>query len=133
VDVDIVDNLRDANMLVTSKHYYRRRPQKVKDAESANMPVYVLRSSTPPQMRQFLGSLNPQPEEGKELGFKDALDEAEEAVAKVHSGEEEVELSPQSAYIRRLQHIIAQRGDLGSRSSGRDPNRRVRIYKERRG
>ena len=54
-------------------------------------------------------------------------------MAKVQSGEEEVELSPQSAYIRRLQHIIAQRSDLGSRSAGRDPNRRVRIYKERRG
>jgi stage III sporulation protein SpoIIIAA len=132
VDVDVVDNLRDANMLVTSKHYYRRRPQKVKDAEGAHLPVYVLRSNTPPQMKQFLGSLYPQQTEDKEVKFKDALDEAEEAVAKVQNGEEEVELGPQSAYIRRLQHIIAQRSDLVSRSAGRDPNRRVRIYKERR-
>ena len=131
VNVDVVDNLRDANMLVTSKHYYRRRPQKVKDAESARLPVYVLRSNTPPQMKQFLGTLAP-PEEVKEVKFKDALDEAEEAVAKVQGGQEEVELSPQSAYIRRLQHIIAQRSDLASHSSGRDPNRRVRIFKERR-
>jgi stage III sporulation protein SpoIIIAA len=132
LDLDIVDNLREANMLVTSKHYYRRRPQKVKDAESARLPVYVLRSNTPPQMRQFLDTLNPAKTEEKEVKFKDALDEAEEAVAKVQGGEEEVELSPQSAYIRRLQHIIAQRSELASHSSGRDPNRRVRIYKERR-
>ncbi len=131
VDVDVVDNLRDASMLVTSKHYYRRRPQKVKDAESAQLPVYVLRSNTPPQMKQFLGTLSP-PDDDKEVKFKDALDEAQEAVAKVQGGREEVELSPQSAYIRRLQHIIAQRNDLTSHSSGRDPNRRVRIYKERR-
>jgi stage III sporulation protein SpoIIIAA len=132
LDLDIVDNLREASMLVTSKHYYRRRPQKVKDAESARLPVYVLRSNTPPQMRQFLDSLYPAKAEEKEVKFKDALDEAEEAVAKVQDGEEEVELSPQSAYIRRLQHIIAQRSELASHSSGRDPNRRVRIYKERR-
>jgi stage III sporulation protein SpoIIIAA len=132
VDIDVVDNLRDANMLVTSKHYYRRRPQKVKDAETARLPVYVLRSNTPPQMKQFLDSIHPAEEEGREVKFKDALDEAEDAVARVQSGQEEVELGPQSAYIRRLQHIIAQRSELGSHSSGRDPNRRVRIYKERR-
>lgn len=48
-------------------------------------------------------------------------------------GQEEVNLSPQTSYIRRLQHLIAQRSDLSSRSFGKDPNRRVRIYKERMG
>jgi hypothetical protein len=38
-----------------------------------------------------------------------------------------VELSPQRAYIRRLQHEIAQRYNLSSRSLGREPERRVRI------
>jgi len=47
----------------------------------------------------------------------------------VKSGEESVELSPQSAYIRRLQHLIAERNALSSQSTGKDPNRRVRIYK----
>ncbi|MDP3880097.1 MAG: R3H domain-containing nucleic acid-binding protein, partial [Dehalococcoidales bacterium] len=37
--------------------------------------------------------------------------------------------SPQSAYIRRLQHLIAERNELASRSSGKEPLRRVRIYK----
>jgi predicted RNA-binding protein Jag len=61
--------------------------------------------------------------------FKVALGEAEEAVARVKGGQEAVELSPQSAYIRRLQHLIAQRNALPSQSTGKDPNRRVRIYK----
>jgi predicted RNA-binding protein Jag len=47
----------------------------------------------------------------------------------VKNGQEEVELSPQSAYIRRLQHLIAQRNELSSQSSGKEPQRRVRIYK----
>ncbi|GAH67453.1 unnamed protein product, partial [marine sediment metagenome] len=45
-------------------------------------------------------------------------------------GEGAVELSPQSAYIRRLQHLIAERNHLTSQSAGKDPHRRVRIYKE---
>ncbi len=133
IDMDIVDNLHEASMFVTSKNYYRRRPQKVRDAEDAHLPVYVLRSNTPPQMRQLLTTLYPLRESDKADSFKAALGEAEEAVEQVKEGEEAIELSPQSSYIRRLQHLIAQRSDLDSHSSGRDPNRRVRIYKERPG
>ncbi|GAG23206.1 unnamed protein product, partial [marine sediment metagenome] len=59
-----------------------------------------------------------------------ALDEAEDAVSQVKTGQAAVELSPQSAYIRRLQHLIAERSDLSSQSLGQEPQRRVRIYKE---
>jgi stage III sporulation protein SpoIIIAA len=131
IDLDIVENLSEAGVLVTSKNYYRRRSQKVRDAESAHLPVYVLRSNTPPQMRQFLSNLYPSKDEEKTGSFKTAIDEAEEAVTQVNEGQEAVELSPQSSYIRRLQHLIAQRSDLSSHSYGKDPNRRVRIYKER--
>jgi stage III sporulation protein SpoIIIAA len=131
IDVEITENLRDAGMLVTSKNYYRRRPQRVKDAESAHVPVYVLRGNAPPQIRQFLGTLFHTKDAEEAGSFKTALDEAEEAVAQVNEGQEAVELSPQSSYIRRLQHLIAQRSDLASHSFGKDPNRRVRIYKER--
>jgi hypothetical protein len=131
IDLEIVDNLYEANLFVTSKNYYRRRPQKVRDAESAHLPVYVLRSNTPPQMRQLLGTLYPLKDNDKSGSFKTALNEAEEAVEQVKEGEETVELSPQSSYIRRLQHLIVQRSDLVSHSFGKDPNRRVRIYKER--
>ena len=56
-----------------------------------------------------------------------AVREAEEAAKQVHSGQEAVALTPQVAYIRRLQHQIAQELSLTSISVGRDPNRRVTI------
>ncbi|MCJ7605462.1 MAG: single-stranded DNA-binding protein, partial [Dehalococcoidales bacterium] len=65
--------------------------------------------------------------------FRDAIEEAEQAVGQVGGGEEAVELSPQSSYIRRLQHLIAERNELSSQSQGRDPNRRVKIFKEKSG
>jgi stage III sporulation protein SpoIIIAA len=131
--VEVVENLRDATMLVTSKNYYRRRSQKIRDAENAKLPVYVLRGNSPSQIRQLLSTFLPS-KEGKTSGnFNDAMMEAEEAVEQIKEGEGAVELSPQSSYIRRLQHLIAQRNDLDSHSLGKEPNRRVRIFKEQAG
>jgi hypothetical protein len=129
LSLDIVDNLQDANLFITSKNYYRRKPQKVRDAETANLPIYVLKSNTSPQIRQMLHNIYPMVSPDKQDSFQLALAEAEAAVEQVKSGEEAVELSPQSAYIRRLQHLIAERNALSSQSTGKDPNRRVRIYK----
>ncbi len=129
LSLNIVDNLKDANLFVTSKNYYRRKPQKVRDAEAADLPTYVLKSNTPPQIRQLLHNIYGAVSPDNADYFKLALGEAEAAVEQVKSGQEVVELSPQSAYIRRLQHLIAERNALGSQSTGRDPNRRVRIYK----
>jgi len=126
LSLDIVNNLNDANLFITSRSYYRRKPQKVRDAETASLPIYVLKSNTPPQIRQLLNDVYPR---DNAAPVKLALGEAEEAVTQVKNGQEAVELSPQSAYIRRLQHLIAERNNLASHSLGKDPNRRVRIYK----
>ncbi|MBI3931082.1 MAG: AAA family ATPase [Chloroflexi bacterium] len=131
--VEITDDLSTAELFITSKHHYRRKPQKVREAETTNLPIYVLRSNTPTQIRQFLTTIYPSDgtEESRDRpdSFKVALREAQEAINLVKNGQEEVELSPQSAYIRRLQHLIAERNDLSSQSSGQDPLRRVKIYK----
>jgi stage III sporulation protein SpoIIIAA len=133
--LEIVDDLRQATLLVTSKKYYRQKPQKIKDAESSGLPIYVLRGSTPPQIRQLFSSLyhierseqNEKADENK--SFKQALNEAKEAIELIKKGENTIELSPQSAYIRRLQHLVAERHGMFSQSTGKDPNRRVRIFR----
>ena len=126
LSLDTVNNLNDANLFITSKSYYRRKPQPVRDAEAANLPIYALKSNTPPQIRQLLNTIY-LTDRVDSLNL--ALSEAEEAIAQVQNGQETVELSPQSAYIRRLQHLIAERNELSSRSLGKEPDRRVRISK----
>ncbi len=126
LNLDIVGNPDDADLLITSRSYYRRKPQKIRDAETAKLPIYVLKSNTPPQIRQLLGDIYPRDNADH---LKLALGEAKEAVEQVKSSQEAIELGPQSAYIRRLQHLIAERNDLTSHSLGKDPNRRVRIHK----
>ena len=61
---------------------------------------------------------------------EDALDETREAIDAVVTGaRDEVELEPQNAYVRTMQHELAERANLSSRSSGHEPYRRVQIYR----
>jgi NACalpha-BTF3-like transcription factor len=135
VTLDVVEDLREATLLVTSKKYYRQKPQKIRDAESSNIPIYVLKGGTPVQIKQLLSSLyhieqdEAERPERRDDSFKSALDDANEAVQMIKKGENTVELSPQSAYIRRFQHLVAERHGMFSRSTGKDPNRRVQIYR----
>ena len=57
-----------------------------------------------------------------------AIQEAEEAVARISDGSPAVELSPQNSYLRMLQHQLADRYGLKSQSIGREPHRRVQIF-----
>ena len=45
----------------------------------------------------------------------------------METGEDSVALSPQSSFIRRLQHQTAERSNLESFSVGTDPMRHVNI------
>ncbi len=125
--LNIVNNASAADIFITSKAYYRNRPQKISDAEATNTPIYVLKSNTPNQIRQLLNTIYPN--NHRHDPIESAIEEAQSAVNQVRSGNQVIELRPQSAYIRRLQHLVAEQNDLPSDSTGKDPNRRVRIYK----
>jgi len=58
-----------------------------------------------------------------------AMLEAEEAIGAVIDGSSPVSLTPQDSYVRRLQHELADRYNLSSRSRGKEPFRRVEIYR----
>ena len=128
--VELVDDIGSADLLLTTKNFYRRRTQALKDAESNGKPVYVLRKNTSVQIHQFLRALG---RGGKRFestrAVKDAINEAQEASSRIEEGEHRADLSPQVAYIRRLQHQFAEERGLASSSSGRDPSRRVVLYR----
>ena len=125
--INIASELDNANILVTSKKYYHRKPQKIRDAELAGLPIYVLRSNAIGEIKEFLDSVCAG--ERKASAISLALKEAEEAITQVMNGKPSMQLSPQSAYIRRLQHLMAERSHLASRSLGKEPQRRVEILR----
>jgi stage III sporulation protein SpoIIIAA len=131
VPVIAVDDPGQAEMLVTLRNYYRKRQRPIVDAENRGIPIYVLRANTINQMQQFLVDLFNLSYEGEEEPVMEpVLHETQAAINAVLNGERWVELPPASAYIRRLQHQMAREANLTSHSYGKDPNRRVRIFRE---
>jgi len=129
--IEMVSELKDADLLLTTKNYYRRQHQTLRQAEETGTPVYVLRRNTATQIEHFLRDISKKldREEVSHSLTTSAMLEAEDAVNRILSGEDAVSLSPQGAYIRRLQHLIADRYDLVSISTGRDPKRYIVIHR----
>jgi len=129
IPLEAVDQVKAANLVMTLKNYYRRRPRPISQAEERGIPVYVLRSNTVRQMETCLADiagLAVAPEDP----FQEAMRETEEAIRRVLGGTETVYLEPRPAFIRRQQHEMARQAKLVSHSYGRDPRRRVRIYRD---
>lgn len=148
IPAGVVRDARDADIVLTLKNYYRQKAQPIRDAEARGTPVYVLRSNTGIQMEQLLAGLFPsrvapdrnaggdrgngEHEQVRGVAAQDdpllsAISEAEDAIAAVMAGGAPVQLSPQATRIRQIQHQLAERYAVGSRSRGREPNRRVEI------
>ncbi len=127
----IAEELSDADTVITLRSYFRRKPQALRDAESRGIPIYVLKTNTVVQMEQGLLSMSQHGATGSDGTVSYAMQEAEDAITQMlNNGEPGAELSPQNAYIRRLQHELAQRYNVVSRSHGREPYRRVRLSRD---
>ncbi|HUV92780.1 MAG TPA: R3H domain-containing nucleic acid-binding protein [Anaerolineales bacterium] len=127
----VVNEFGEADVLVTLRSYYRKRQRPIKDAERSNMPIYVLRANTINQMQKFLSDLfNLISDFNDDSGRDVVLQETHAAINAVINGERWVELQPAKSTIRRLQHQMARNANLVSHSYGKDPNRRVRIFRQ---
>jgi len=126
----VAEDLDDAQALVTLKTYYRRHQKIVADAEERGLPIYVLRANTVNQMENFLSDLFNLAEPTAGEDPDQALNETQQAITSVLNGAGSVDLPPASAYIRRLQHEMARKANLISHSYGKEPRRRVRIFRD---
>lgn len=131
VPILLVNDAGEADVLVTLRTYYRKRQRSIVEAENRGMPIYVLRSNTINQMQKFLGDLFNLAAEAVEEKSEDHIrHETTAAINAVLNGERWVELAPATASIRRLQHQMARQANLVSHSYGKEPKRRVRIFRE---
>jgi stage III sporulation protein SpoIIIAA len=131
VPVIMAGNAGDADVIVTLRSYYRRRQKFLSEAEARRMPVYVLRSNSVGQMEDFLSDLFNLQEPRIDNGdMQEALEQTQQAIQSILDGARSVDLPPASAYVRRLQHQLARQANLISHSYGKEPRRRVRIFRE---
>jgi len=142
--VAVVDFADAAEIFVTTKSHYSRRPTAVRRAERDGVMVHVLRRGTKEQIKQFLkrfsqnripaqNGINADYDDLEQGGrAREALKETESAIGRVVSCERRVELMAQPPFVRRLQHGLAARNNLGSASMGKEPSRRVVIRRRKR-
>ena len=126
VHASIARKWDDADVVLTLKTLERKESERLRQIATENIPIYSIKTNTTTQIQGALKDVFNLPS----LDVEDiAMREAEEAVYQVLLDSRAVELSPQTSYIRRLQHQLAERYRLQSRSTGLEPNRRVKIFK----
>jgi stage III sporulation protein SpoIIIAA len=122
----ITKKLDEADFILTLTSHEKREGNKLLAKAHRNIPIYTIKSNTLVQMKNFLrGYFNG--EEQEESEYNRILEEIDEGIRRVMETLEPVELAPQNARIRKLQHQIIERYNFRSESIGEEPYRRVRI------
>jgi hypothetical protein len=124
--VKVLGHPEGADLVLTLKNYYRRRPDSLRQAESSGTPIHILKSNSVAQVKDALSQVYGV-EMQKDEDLRNALDEARSAIQHVKTTLEPKEITPQNAYVRRLQHQLVADNDLVARSTGKEPRRRLRI------
>ncbi len=131
VPVIVVRNIDEAQSLITLRSYYRNRQAGIVEAEERGMPIYVLRANTVNQIEQFLAEIfNLSDSAIASPNLEGTIEQTQAAISAVLNGERYIDLPPAAPTIRRLQHDLARQAQLISQSYGKEPYRRVRIYRE---
>jgi hypothetical protein len=133
MNVEIVASPHEADAVITMRAYYRRKPQAIREAEERALPIYIIKTNTSYQMEQVLLQFRKSADgdSGRDGVRKDPMTEVfkdtEDAIARVLEEGRPIELPAANSYIRRVQHELAGRFNLDSKSAGKEPNRRVKI------
>ena len=123
--VKVLGNPDGADLVLTLKNHYRRRPDSLRLAESGGLRIEILKSNTVTQVREALGRMYEK--ERPDENTRSALAEASEAIKRVRATLRPLEIAPQNAFVRRLQHQMVTDNLLVARSTGKEPRRRLRI------
>ncbi len=130
VPVIIVNNLEEADLLMTLRPYYRDRQSVIVEAEERGLPIYVLRSNTTAQIEYTLANLLKIEVEQQAVSWEDVEEETISAIRSVLSGEVSwIDLSPADRSIRRIQQQMIEQANLICQPFGKEPKRRLRIYR----
>jgi stage III sporulation protein SpoIIIAA len=130
--VRIQHHVDDADLVLTLKNYYRRHDSPVRAAESSGIPIHVLRSNTVAQIKGALArvyGVDAPVETDTADDTEPAMQDVLEGIEQVQRTGNDVELTPQNAYVRRLQHQLVEQHALTARSTGDEPNRRLVILR----
>lgn len=122
----ITKKLDEADLILTLVSHEKREGSKLIAKAHRDIPIYTIKSNTLVQIKNFLSRYFSK-ETSEESEYDRILKEIDEGIRKAIETLEPVELAPQNARIRRLQHQLIEKYQLRSDSVGEEPYRRVRI------
>jgi stage III sporulation protein SpoIIIAA len=157
LDAVVARNLSEADVVLVLRSYAKTGGKVLEEATAKQVPVYIVKANTIPQIQKSLREVMQLDAEAKtgsqhlggsgaltgplslpepvdtlpdELSEEEdeAIQETQKAIETVLNNNEAVELAPRSPKIRKLQHMLVERYNLPSESFGEEPNRRLRIF-----
>lgn len=135
LNVEIIRNVEDADIVIAHKNFAKGGAKILSTAKEYRVQIFYVKTNSMAQIQKVLkDALDIQPGDVESLtGYTDetekALDEAKSGIKKVLDGANLVDLAPQNAQTRKLQHELVEQYNLQSRSIGEEPNRHLRIEK----
>src|SRR3989339_505185 len=118
----VAPTMDEADIILTVKSKSRPGTKIMVLAEQHNIPVHIIKNNVSSQILKFLKFYFRVG--GKENAEELALREVEEAVEEIKNSHKSIDLNPQNAYLRRIQHQRASELGIHSESVGEEPKRR---------
>ena len=136
LNVELTRNVEDADIVIAHKNFAKGGAKILNTAKEYRVQVFYVKTNSMAQIQKVLkDALDIQPGDVETLtGYTDdtekALDEAKEGIQKIMEGAEVIELEPQPAHIRKLQHELVEQYNLQSSSIGEGDERHIRIIRD---
>jgi hypothetical protein len=119
-------SLEESDLVLTTKSKTRPGTKVMVAAQEHRIPVHVIKKNVASQLVKFL-KFNFKVG-GGESDEAVALREVKTAIAQVQTLKRSLDINPQNAYLRRLQHQLVDEAGLHSESVGEGSERRLRLY-----
>jgi hypothetical protein len=100
----------------------------LREVEARGVEIHEVKKNSSAEMRRVLRNLFAVVPGVEEDLVRDAVTEAERAIARVLSDQVPVSLSPRPAALRKMQHRLVARHHLEATSAGHEPFRHLVIY-----
>ena len=132
LNVEITRNLDDADIVLAHKNFAKGGAKVLSTANNYRLQIFYIKTNSMAQIQKVMKDALQIAQATETLqGYYDdaerALDEAKEAISKIHAGAEHIELTPQNQHIRKLQHELVEQHNLESKSVGEGEERHLKI------
>lgn len=131
LNAEVTRNLDDADIVIAHKNFIKGGAKVLSTAEENRLQIFYVKTNSMAQIQKVIKEALDIAEVNDRQNFYDitekALDEAKTAIEKILAGATDVELTPQSTHIRKLQHELVEQHNLESKSIGEGDSRHLRI------